>query len=186
MPRPVQSGRNQLEQLRYIRGQVGYSQQDLANASGVSQHTISEIELGRRKPQGRTLRKLAKVLGVRVADFYTEADYPKAPPVSALPDDLREALDKVNELRDKWEHHDEDDVAALEDEINTLAPFLQVTLNLEMQWLRAQFPGEQDVTERAVVGPQIAAYLQIYMDSLTESTPAARVLVEQLRSRLAS
>jgi transcriptional regulator with XRE-family HTH domain len=71
-----------LERLRYIREQAGYSQQNLADESGVSQHTISEIELGRRKPQGRTLRKLANVLNVEVRDFYGEADFPKegAPP----------------------------------------------------------------------------------------------------------
>ena len=62
-----------MERLRHIREQAGYSQQDLADASDVSQHTISEIELGRRKPQGRTLRKLAKVLGVEVRDFFEEA-----------------------------------------------------------------------------------------------------------------
>jgi len=71
-----------LERLRYIREQTGYSQQELADKSGVSQHTISEIELGRRKPQGRTLRKLANVLNVEVSDFYGESEYPKgaAPP----------------------------------------------------------------------------------------------------------
>jgi transcriptional regulator with XRE-family HTH domain len=71
-----------LERLRYIREQAGYSQQNLADESGVSQHTISEIELGRRKPQGRTLRKLAGVLNVEVRDFYGESEYPKgeAPP----------------------------------------------------------------------------------------------------------
>ena len=59
-----------MEKLRHIRDQAGYSQQELADESGVSQHTISEIELGRRKPQGRTLRKLAHTLGVEVADFF--------------------------------------------------------------------------------------------------------------------
>ncbi len=59
-----------MERLRHIRAQAGYSQQELADKSGVSQHTVSEIELGRRKPQGRTLRKLADTLGVEVADFY--------------------------------------------------------------------------------------------------------------------
>ncbi len=58
-----------MESLRHIREQAGYSQQDLADETGVSQHTISEIELGRRKPQGRTLRKLAKALNVKVADL---------------------------------------------------------------------------------------------------------------------
>src|SRR5215208_2982380 len=67
-----------LEELRHIREQAGYSQQDLADESGVSQHTISELELGRRSPQGRTLRKLAKVLGVEVADLRGDPDSPKA------------------------------------------------------------------------------------------------------------
>jgi transcriptional regulator with XRE-family HTH domain len=61
-----------LERLRYIREQVGYSQQQLADESGVSQHTISELELGRRKPQGRTLLKLARVLGVEVRELTTQ------------------------------------------------------------------------------------------------------------------
>jgi transcriptional regulator with XRE-family HTH domain len=75
-----------LERLRHIREQSGYSQQDLADESGVSQHTISEIELGRRKPQGRTLRKLAKVLGVEVADLYRDSEHPlgEAPPSQQL------------------------------------------------------------------------------------------------------
>ena len=67
-----------MEELRHIREQAGYSQQDLADESGVSQHTISELELGRRSPQGRTLRKLAKVLGVEVADLRGDPDSPKA------------------------------------------------------------------------------------------------------------
>jgi transcriptional regulator with XRE-family HTH domain len=76
-----------LERLRHIREQSGYSQQDLADESGVSQHTISEIELGRRRPQGRTLRKLAKVLGVEVADLWGESDSPleEAPPSLQAP-----------------------------------------------------------------------------------------------------
>jgi transcriptional regulator with XRE-family HTH domain len=76
-----------LETLRYMREQAGYSQQDLADESGVSQHTISEIELGRRKPQGRTLRKLAKTLGVEVANLRGSSEPPlaKAPPSSTQP-----------------------------------------------------------------------------------------------------
>ena len=66
-----------MEKLRQIRERAGYSQQELADESGVSQHTISEIELGRRKPRGRTLRKLASVLGVEVADFFPKAPAPQ-------------------------------------------------------------------------------------------------------------
>ena len=75
-----------MERLRHIREQAGYSQQDLADGSGVSQHTISELELGRRRPQGRTLRKLAKVLGVEVPDLRGHPDSPgaEAPPSQQL------------------------------------------------------------------------------------------------------
>ena len=69
-----------MDRLRHIRVQAGFSQQDLADESGVSQHTISEIELGRRRPQGRTLRKLAGVLGVEVADFFP-LEQPRLPEV---------------------------------------------------------------------------------------------------------
>src|SRR5215216_8150582 len=88
-----------LDELRHIREQAGYSQQDLADESGVSQHTISELELGRRSPQGRTLRKLAKVLGVEVADLREDPDSPKAeappwqqPPLNGLLADERRSL----------------------------------------------------------------------------------------------
>jgi transcriptional regulator with XRE-family HTH domain len=58
--------------LRHARELAGFSQQNLADESGVSQHTISEIELGRRKPQGRTLRKLAKALDIDVRELFEE------------------------------------------------------------------------------------------------------------------
>jgi len=89
-----------LERLRHIREQAGYSQQELADESGVSQHTISELEQGRRRPQGRTLRKLAKVLGVEVADLRKDPESPKAeaPPsqrslFNGLEEERREALE---------------------------------------------------------------------------------------------
>jgi transcriptional regulator with XRE-family HTH domain len=90
-----------LDRLRHIREQAGYSQQDLADESGVSQHTISELELGRRRPQGRTLRKMAKVLGVAVADLREDTDSLKAeaPPSKQLT--LNGALEE--EQRTAWE-----------------------------------------------------------------------------------
>jgi transcriptional regulator with XRE-family HTH domain len=89
-----------LERLRYIREQAGYSQQDLADKAGVSQHTISEIELGRRKPQGRTLRKLAQALGIEVADLLGSREYPlgEAPP-SAEQQSFNHLLEDERRLR---------------------------------------------------------------------------------------
>jgi len=46
-----------------MRDRIGYTQSELAMKSGVRQETISRIEKG-RKPQARTLKKLAKALKV--------------------------------------------------------------------------------------------------------------------------
>ena len=67
-----------LEALKDIRRRHGLSQVDLSRRSGVAQNTISDIETGRREPRPSTLRKLAKSLGVEVADFYPETSHPKA------------------------------------------------------------------------------------------------------------
>ncbi len=61
--------------LRRIRRLRGKSQTDLARASGVAQDTISQLELGKREPQGRTLRKLAEALDVPLsALWHTEQE----------------------------------------------------------------------------------------------------------------
>jgi transcriptional regulator with XRE-family HTH domain len=68
-----------LETVKRIRTMRGMNQVDLAKASGVSQNTISEIETGRREARPATLGKLAKGLGVDIADFFGEQPYlPKA------------------------------------------------------------------------------------------------------------
>jgi transcriptional regulator with XRE-family HTH domain len=90
-----QAWEDRLERLRHIREQAGYSQQDLADDAGVSQHTISEIELGRRKPQGRTLRKLADSLGVEVADFFP-LEQPRLPEAGL--DDLEARTSRIHSI----------------------------------------------------------------------------------------
>jgi transcriptional regulator with XRE-family HTH domain len=91
-----------LETLRNVRELAGYSQQELADESGVSQHTISEIELGRRQPQGRTLRKLAKALGVEVADLRGVLE---RPPLGPAPSSQQLTLngELKEERRAAWE-----------------------------------------------------------------------------------
>ena len=67
-----------MDRIRHARRRLGLSQEELAEASGVSAATIVQVELGNRRPQGRTLRKLAAALGVEVADLLEEEAYPKA------------------------------------------------------------------------------------------------------------
>jgi transcriptional regulator with XRE-family HTH domain len=73
-----------VHELKHIRLRRGLSQEDLARESGVSEFTISELELGKRpNPRPSTLRKLARGLGVEVADLYGDAVV--APKVEAAP-----------------------------------------------------------------------------------------------------
>ena len=58
-----------MEALRRIRTMRGMNQVDLAEASGVAQNTISEIELGKREARPGTLKKLAEALGVEIVDL---------------------------------------------------------------------------------------------------------------------
>ena len=61
-----------LKELRRLRAM---SQQELADAAGVGRNTISRIERGETGAQGRTLRRVAEVLGVDVAQLVKrEAD----------------------------------------------------------------------------------------------------------------
>lgn len=73
-----------MDRIRRARRRLGLSQEELADASGVSAATIVQVELGNRRPQGRTLRKLAVALGVEVADLLEEEAHPKAESRSSL------------------------------------------------------------------------------------------------------
>ncbi len=79
-----------MDAVRELRRRKGWSQQDLAGASGVGQDTISSLELGRHQPRPSTLRKIAGALGVEVADLFGGADTPKA----AAPPSLAEFLEE--------------------------------------------------------------------------------------------
>lgn len=78
-----------MDRIRRARRRLGLSQEELAEASGVSAATIVQVELGNRRPQGRTLRKLAATLGVEVADLLEEEPSPN--------DEFEQALARVLE-----------------------------------------------------------------------------------------
>jgi transcriptional regulator with XRE-family HTH domain len=60
--------------LKEHRRQRGWSQQDLSEASGVGQDTISALERGHHEPRPSTLRKLARAFGVEVAELFRDPD----------------------------------------------------------------------------------------------------------------
>ena len=72
--------------LLELRSEQGISQQQLAEATGISQSTIAKIETGRNEATASTVRKLAKHFGVS-ADYILglEDDFAdmSAPPTAA-------------------------------------------------------------------------------------------------------
>ena len=62
-----------MEELTRIRNERGWSQQRLADESGVNKATINQVERGKRSPNVETLTKLAHALGVGVADLFPKA-----------------------------------------------------------------------------------------------------------------
>ncbi len=83
-----------MDEVRRLRKMKGLSQVELAERSGVSAYTITEVETGRREPHGRTLRKLATALGVEVGDLFPKV--PSQPPnVERLADNLSAHLAQI-------------------------------------------------------------------------------------------
>ena len=94
-----------MEELTRLRVERGWSQQRLADESGVNKATINQIERGRRSPNVETLEKLASALGVGVADFFPKAQPPlwSAEPPERRPFDFREARESLESYCEHWE-----------------------------------------------------------------------------------
>ncbi len=76
-----------MKALTQVRNHREWSQQRLADESGVNKATINQIERGRRSPNVETLQKLAEALGVGVAHFFPREGASGGSPVSSEPSD---------------------------------------------------------------------------------------------------
>jgi transcriptional regulator with XRE-family HTH domain len=65
-----------VEELRRIRKEKKLSQAKLAALADLDPSTVNQIETGARRPNTRTLEKLAAVLGVEVSDLFPKAQSP--------------------------------------------------------------------------------------------------------------
>src|SRR5215203_2591160 len=65
------SRRKALSRLRELREEQGFSQYGLAQESGVGRSTLAALETAQRGAHPSTMRALARALGVRVPDLYT-------------------------------------------------------------------------------------------------------------------
>ena len=63
-----------MQRLKELRRQKVLSMRELEQMSGVSYNTIWRLENGLTGAQPRTIRKIAKVLGVEPAELITEGE----------------------------------------------------------------------------------------------------------------
>jgi transcriptional regulator with XRE-family HTH domain len=62
-----------LPALRRLRLQVALSQKELAERTGMSQTTLSDLETGKTKARPSTMRRLADALGCTPRDLMDES-----------------------------------------------------------------------------------------------------------------
>ncbi|MDM1407369.1 helix-turn-helix domain-containing protein [Myroides sp. DF42-4-2] len=72
------------EQVKNLRIGKGYSQEELANLSGLSIRTIQRIEKGETIPRGHTLHRLSEVLEVEVSELVAQEERIAAAPKSSV------------------------------------------------------------------------------------------------------
>lgn len=57
------------EQLRYFRSRSGFTQEELAERTGIHANTLRKYEAGQRKPKIGQLKRIADGLGISVIEF---------------------------------------------------------------------------------------------------------------------
>jgi transcriptional regulator with XRE-family HTH domain len=67
-----------VDEVRRLRLEKGWSQNELAYHAKLAPSVISLIETGKRDPNATTLRKLAEALEVRIPDLFEEGGSGKA------------------------------------------------------------------------------------------------------------
>ena len=85
--------------VKFLRMEKGISQTDMAEAIGLSQTNLSNMESGRTAITTQNLFKMSEVLGCKMRDFFSDFD---------------------NEVSDKQEHSNAKSTIELEDALNIL------------------------------------------------------------------
>ena len=149
-------------EVRRLREERGWGQAKLAVEAGMAVSGVSQIENGKRNPNSATLLKLARALGVEVADLFPKAQAP-------LPlDDASEALSEEERIEQlvAWAGLCQDFARHYRDELekpgaadNIFWLFMQATLTylgalkaaedeLHLNTSESDLPEERDAEEK--------------------------------------
>jgi transcriptional regulator with XRE-family HTH domain len=141
------------ERVRELRERAPYSQQELADEAGVSLYTIQRIERGDGTVRARTVRGLAKALGVEVDELRGGAPKGAAPPAPqrSFNDELaaEERRAAVTELlSDRLDHaHLMRSLAETEQQVR------EMTLE-ELKVRGGELLDEQELVQKAFLDPR--------------------------------
>lgn len=89
------------QRIRDLREARAITQVELHELAEVDAITISNIERGKQKPSARTLRKLARALGVEVMELTSGTYSPSLPGGAKTEEHLDAVLDHEEELRQR-------------------------------------------------------------------------------------
>ena len=90
--------------IRYLRGEAGLVQAQLAQMAGVSRASISNIEAGTQAPPPYRLARIAQALSVDVADLVPRADKAVQPALTSnFADALANVMAEANKQSDGGE-----------------------------------------------------------------------------------
>jgi transcriptional regulator with XRE-family HTH domain len=151
-----------MEKLKRLRLERGLSQVKLGALAEVDPSTVNQVERGVREPSPATLRKLADVLGVSIAELLEE----ESP--------LAEAPQRQRSLNDELAAEAGLDVTGIED--LDIASILRINRNLTEEVLRAREEGDlerlDDLYERLLTASR--AIMRKGIAELRETPAAAR------------
>jgi len=92
-----------VDEVRRLRLEKGWSQNELAYHAKLAPSVISLIETGKRDPNATTLRKLASALEVRIPDLFEESGSGKAQRRSSLQASFNDAIEDLRRTTDRFE-----------------------------------------------------------------------------------
>lgn len=159
-----------MEEVRRLRREKGWSQTELAYHANLSSSVISQVESGKRNPGSTTLGKLARGLGVEVADLF---------PKAAAQDPLFEEEERRSPLLDSWTAYLKKRTRDWERELPKSARALEVIYpqHAETQHRRA----EADLEEEMRADPRLA--FEVLHRSASVQSEASALLIAAIAAR---
>lgn len=162
-----------MEELTRVRNELGWSQQKLADESGVNKATINQIERGKRSPNIETLQKLADGMGREIGDFFPKAQAPlwSDNPPTERRDIYMPWLEFVNSHADRWEAKIAEgafDRGAVDELLSTMDDLSPILIRLGLQEKQEQ-PSDYWFGYGPIIGEAIDRHVEL-LDPLIEAS----------------